>query len=208
MIKYIKLFLASPFSKKIFFIKRLLSRVKTLVIYRALFKEIGLNSTIIRPLFLTPEHIIVGSKVKILHHARIEGVEEYSEKFFAPEIILGDGVEIQQRVHITAASKLIIGSNTSILPDVLITDIDHSYDESHKPKGEQSISFKPTFIGSNCSIGAGTKILAGTNLGDGCVVGANSVVRGEFPPRSVIAGAPAKLIRIYDLPDGSQKLPK
>ena len=208
MIKYIKLFLASPFSKKIFFIKKLLSRVKTLVIYRTLFKEIGLNSTIIRPLFLTPEHIIVGSKVKIWHHARIEGVEEYSGKFFAPEIILGDGVEIQQRVHITAASKLIIGNNTSILPDVLVTDINHSYDENDKPKGEQSISSKPTFIGSNCSIGAGTKILAGTNLGDGCVVGANSVVTGEFPPRSVIAGAPAKLIRIYDLLHDSKKLPK
>lgn len=208
MIKNIKLFIASSFSKKIFIVKRILSRVKTLVIYSFLFKEIGSNSTIIRPLFLTPEHIILGSKVKIWHHARIEGVQEYAGKAFSPEIILEDGVEIQQRVHITAASKLIIGSNTSILPDVLVTDIDHSFDESDKPKGEQSISFKPTFIGCNCSIGAGTKILAGTNLGDGCVVGANSVVKGEFPPRSVIAGAPAKLIRIYDLLHDSKKLPK
>ena len=174
-----------------------------MLFYRHLFKEIGLSSTIKQPIFLTPEYILIGKRVKIWHHSRIEAVNEYAGKSFFPEIILEDGVEIQQRVHITAATKLIIGKDTSILPDVLITDIDHSYNESNKPKGEQSINFKKTSIGRNCSIGAGTKILAGTNLGDDCIVGANSVVKGIFPPRSIIAGVPARIIQTYDPPTNS-----
>ena len=117
---------------------------------------------------------------------------------FSPEIVFEDGVEIQQRVHITAASRLIIGKNTSILPDVMITDIDHPYDDINTPKGEQEIVCKKTSIGDNCSIGVGVKILAGTILGDNCVVGANSVVKGQFPDGCIIVGAPAKIIRQYD----------
>ena len=200
MIKRFKKFLSLPLSKRIYLINKLLLRLKTIFIYKALFKEIGFNSTIKQPLFLTPEYITLGKRVKIWHHSRIEAVSEYAGTLFSPVIILEDGVEIQQRVHITAATKLIIGTNTSILPDVLITDIDHSYNESNKPKGEQSITFKKTSIGANCSIGSGAKILAGTILGDDCVVGANSVVKGVFPSRSIVAGVPAKIIQTYDPP--------
>tara|TARA_B100000575_G_C23119278_1_gene647476 strand:+ start:665 stop:1285 length:621 start_codon:yes stop_codon:yes gene_type:complete len=205
MIERLKKFLSLPLSKKIYLINKLLLRLKTIFIYKFLFKEIGFTSTIKQPLFLTPEFITIGKRVKVWHHSRIEAVSEYAGAVFSPEIILEDGVEIQQRVHITAATKLTIGTNTSVLPDVLITDIDHSYNESDKPKGEQSISFKKTSIGANCSIGAGTKILAGTILGDDCVVGANSVVKGDFPSRSIIAGVPAKIIQIYDSPVSSHK---
>ena len=41
-------------------------------------------------------------------------------------------------------------------------------------------------------------ILPGTELGDHCVVGANSVVSGSFPNYSVLVGAPAKIIKRYD----------
>lgn len=201
--RFLTIFFRAPLSKKLFFIRKLASKLKSITVYQFLFKNISSSAFILRPLFITHEYVSVGNKVKIWHDARIEGVEEYLGKSFEPEIILEDGVEIQQRVHITAATKLIIGTNTSILPDVLITDIDHSYNESDKPKGEQSISFKKTSIGANCSIGAGTKILAGTILGDDCVVGANSVVKGVFPSRSIIAGVPAKIIQTYNPPAGS-----
>ena len=57
---------------------------------------------------------------------------------------------------------------------------------------------KDTIIGENCFIGYGVAIQAGTKLGKQCIVGANAVVRGDFPDYSVIAGVPAKIIRKYN----------
>jgi len=52
-----------------------------------------------------------------------------------------------------------------------------------------------TRIGENCFIGGESIILPGVTIGDNCVVGAGSVVTRDVPPRSVVAGNPAKIIR-------------
>ena len=57
------------------------------------------------------------------------------------------------------------------------------------------IPAKPIKIGRNCFIGCNAIILKGTELGDGCVVGAGAVVSGKFEPDSVIVGNPARCIR-------------
>lgn len=60
---------------------------------------------------------------------------------------------------------------------------------------KEKIGTKPIKIGKNCFIGCNALILKGTELGDGCVVGAGAVVSGKFEAGSVIAGNPAKVIR-------------
>ena len=50
-------------------------------------------------------------------------------------------------------------------------------------------------IGDHVWIGAGVRILDGTALGDGCVVAAGSIVSGTFPARTLIGGAPARVLR-------------
>ena len=52
-----------------------------------------------------------------------------------------------------------------------------------------------TRIGANCFIGGCSLILPGVEIGDNCVVGAGSVVTKSVPPRSIVAGNPAKIIR-------------
>jgi acetyltransferase-like isoleucine patch superfamily enzyme len=50
-------------------------------------------------------------------------------------------------------------------------------------------------IGKNCFIGCNAIILKGSELGDGCVVGAGAVVAGKFEDNCVIAGNPAQVVR-------------
>lgn len=52
-----------------------------------------------------------------------------------------------------------------------------------------------TRIGQNCFIGGRSLILPGVEIGDNCVVGAGSVVTRSVPPRSLVAGNPARVIR-------------
>ncbi len=52
-----------------------------------------------------------------------------------------------------------------------------------------------TKIGQNCFIGGNSLILPGVEIGDNCVVGAGSVVTKSVPPKSVVAGNPAKILR-------------
>jgi galactoside O-acetyltransferase len=60
------------------------------------------------------------------------------------------------------------------------------------------VACAPTTIERRCWIGARCIILKGVTLGEGCVVGAGSVVTRSFPSNSLIAGNPARLIRVID----------
>jgi acetyltransferase-like isoleucine patch superfamily enzyme len=52
-----------------------------------------------------------------------------------------------------------------------------------------------THVGRNCFVGGGSIILPGVTIGDNCVIGAGSFVTKDVPPRSIVAGNPAKLVR-------------
>ena len=83
--------------------------------------------------------------------------------------------------------------------NVCITNIDHEYRNIGIPVSKQPFLVSETIIGENCFIGYGAMIQAGTKLGKQCIIGAHAVVRGEFPDYSVIVGAPARIVRQYDI---------
>lgn len=55
--------------------------------------------------------------------------------------------------------------------------------------------FAPIRIGNNVFIGVNSTILPGVSIGDNCVIGAGSLVKGTIPANSVVAGVPAKTIK-------------
>lgn len=184
-----------PLSRKLQYLSFKRDRLVTLLLHRPRLRACGRNSIVQRPLFWTPENISLGSNVLIWPDCRIEAVETGNQ---SPQIFIGDQVTLQQSCHITAGGELRIGEGTTILFGVMITDIDHRYDCLGESPSVQPIRISETRIGSNCFIGAGAMIFPGTRLGDHCVVGANSVVRGVFPDRSVIVGAPGRIVKYYD----------
>ena len=146
-----------------------------------------------KPLFVTGvKRIFLGNRVRIFPMWRIEVGS-------AGKVVVESNVSIGHGLHLTVfASNLSIGKNTVVSSNVLITDNDHTFDDLNVPIMDQPLKVSQTIIGNDCFIGAGAKILAGSVLGDHCIVGANSVVRGEFPGFCIIAGSPAKIIKVYD----------
>jgi acetyltransferase-like isoleucine patch superfamily enzyme len=188
-----------PLSRKIQFCSFIWAKLKTQYVYKWVLRSCGGGSIVCSPLFWTPEFIAIGRNVLIWRGCRIEGVDsDARSNVFLPHISIGDGVTIQQNCHITAGGSLTIEAGATILYDAMITDVDHGYEEFGTRIVDQPIKVISTRVGRNCFIGSGAKILAGTTLGEGCVVGANSVVRGNYSAGSVIAGVPGRVVKHYD----------
>lgn len=180
-------------------IKYLAYRLKTQCWYKLFLLECGKKSFIIRPIFFTPEFVIVKNNVQIWFHCRIQGVDLHMNADYSPRIIFDDHVSIQQNAHITCANRVEIGTNTAIAANVTITDINHPYEDVNVAPDAQPLEIKSVLIGPNCKIYNNVTILPGVQMGKHCIVGANSVVRsGNYPDFSVIAGNPAVVLKRYD----------
>lgn len=164
------------------------------MLYNLLGVRVGFLSYIGKPLFIHNRgHILIGSRVRIFPSARLETHNKGIIK-------IANNVAIGQNFHITASSgELCIGEDTTISGNVFVTNIDHDYKEINKHIMDQRMIIRNTKIGRNCFIGYGAAIQAGTILGDQCIVGTNSVVRGIFPDKCVIVGAPARIVRKYNV---------
>jgi acetyltransferase-like isoleucine patch superfamily enzyme len=90
-----------------------------------------------------------------------------------------------------------IGSHCLFGPFASIID-----DNRHEVEPGAILHKGPTILGDNVWLGRGAAVLPGVTIGDGSVIGANSVVTGDIPPGVFAAGAPARVIRKLELPDG------
>jgi acetyltransferase-like isoleucine patch superfamily enzyme len=115
-------------------------------------------------------------------------------------------------------SKLIIGKYCSIANNVFIliggehrTSFVSTYPFAtlwNETDIADSYSKGDTIIGNDVWIGNGSMILSGVTIGDGCVIGARSLVTKNIPPYSIVGGNPAKIIKMRFTPEQIQKLLK
>jgi acetyltransferase-like isoleucine patch superfamily enzyme len=119
-----------------------------------------------------------------------------------PVITIGDRCNIGRGSSIVARHGVEIGDDVTTGPNVYITDHNHSYDDPTVPIGKQFPWGEPVVIGSGCWLATGVIVLPGTRIGRNVTVAAGSVVRGDVPDHSVIAGVPARVVRAYDAVDG------
>jgi len=129
----------------------------------------------------------LGHGTKIRCH---EGVVEIGAK-----TVLG------QECTISAYNRVRIGEQCVIADRAMFIDFDHGVVEVERPIRRQGIYTREVEVGSNVWIGYGACILRGVRVGDNSIVGTNSVVTKDVPANAVVAGIPARVVRMREAPE-------
>ncbi len=109
---------------------------------------------------------------------------------------------IVARERVSIGDRVLVGANSTIVD----TDFHPVMAEARREHPTRGAKTAPVVIEDDVFIGMGVIILKGSHLQRGCVVGAGSVVSGRFPANSVIAGNPARVVKILCNADSSENI--
>ncbi|KLI64639.1 acyltransferase [Aurantiacibacter marinus] len=117
--------------------------------------------------------------------------------FTHPErIMIGNRARIGSRCHIwpgPAGGKIVIGDDVLFGPEVMLSAGTYDYNAGH-PVSDQPMIEGDIVIGNDVWLATRAVVLPGTHIGDGAVIAAGAVVKGNVPPFAIMAGAPAKVV--------------
>ena len=118
------------------------------------------------------------------------------------EVSIGAKSVLGQECTISAYQHVSIGRECVIADRVMLIDFDHGMVEVDRPIRLQGIYKRDVRVGNNVWIGYGACILRGVTVGDNAVIGTNAVVTRDVPANAVVAGVPARLLRMREEPRG------
>jgi len=142
-------------------------------------------------------------------------IEPRGQIRFGRFVWIGDGTKIRchegaveigaktvmgQECTISAYQHVRIGEECVIADRAMFIDFDHGVVEVERPIRLQGIYKRDVEVGNNVWIGYGACILRGVSVGDNAVIGTNAVVTKDVPANAVVAGIPARIIRMREAP--------
>jgi len=116
--------------------------------------------------------------------------------FDQPRVVIGNGAEVGWNVSITANLEVIIEDHARVAYDCRISDSDAHPKQADLRAANQPPpldEIRPVRICRNAWIGNGSHILKGVTIGEGAIIGANSVVVSNVPPFALAVGNPARV---------------
>jgi lipopolysaccharide O-acetyltransferase len=134
----------------------------------------------------------------------LEAVTHYGDQCFRPQLVIGNHVHLSHWCHITCNHSITIGDHVLIGSKVFIGDHNHgsfgpNCDHPSVPPALRNLERgRSIIIERNVWLGDGVVVCPDVTMGYGSVAGANAVVTADVAPLTMVAGAPAKVIRRYD----------
>ena len=167
-------------------------------------------------IFLTlhgrPENIVIGANVRIGPGVSIWLADN-------GRLVIGDNVNLCPfvRLNVIADGNLVIGADAHVGPftimnaltglqigrgagiggHVYINTVEHGIRRGITVLQQPNIT-APVHIGDDVMLGGHVSVLCGARLGDGAIIGANSVVNGEVPANAICYGIPARLVKFRE----------
>ena len=169
---------------------------------KAFIKNVGVGTTFLGKVKLIGgENIVIGKNNTFGETCMLSAWTEFGNRKYDPQIIIGDNCNFGMFNHFTACNKIVIGNGVLTGMYVIISDNSHgqvnSEELSTPPEKRNLYSKGEVVIGNNVWIGDKSSILAGVHIGDGAIIGANSVVTKDVPSYCVVGGVPAKIIKQF-----------
>ncbi len=146
------------------------------------------------------DYVHVSGKLSIIFAARF--VER-------PKLTIGDHTDLAHETSFVVGREIRLGSHVQVAGSVSFRDAGgHHTDPEMRKAGAppDGADVKPIIVHDNVWIGIGVLVLPGTEIGEGSIVAARSVVSGIVPPYTVVAGNPARRIGTLTPPPGREHL--
>ena len=142
-------------------------------------------------------------------------IEAYPQDKRSITVKIGKNFQMNDYVHITGVSRVEIGDNVLIASKVYISDSSHgSYQGNEHDSNPKSIPkdrplfFKEVSIENNVWIGESVTVLPGVTIGEGSIIGANSVVTKDIPKYVIAVGNPAQIIKRFNFKNEKWEIKK
>ncbi|HEY1591414.1 MAG TPA: acyltransferase [Solirubrobacteraceae bacterium] len=116
------------------------------------------------------------------------------------QVSIGAKSVLGQECTISAFQHVSIGRECIVADRVMLIDFDHGVVEVERPIRQQGIYKRDVDVGHNVWVGYGACILRGVTVGNNAVIGTSAVLTTDVPDNAVVAGIPARVIRMRDAP--------
>lgn len=111
-------------------------------------------------------------------------------------LIIGSNVSLHKDCYLDAKGGIQIGDNVSIAHQSSIVSFEHTWLNNSLPIKDNPLRTAPIIISNDVWIGCGVRILSGVYVGHRSIIAAGAVVRDNVKTGSLVAGVPAKLIKL------------
>lgn len=154
------------------------------------FRAIGADCVFERGVMVFhPENISLGENVYVGHQAILKG-------YYRNEMVIGSHTWIGQQCFFHSAGGIRIGERVGIGPGVKILTSVHAEAGREVPVLFAPIESAAVVIEDDGDLGVNSVILPGVRVGRGAIVGAGAVVTEDVPAYAVVAGVPARVLRM------------